>query len=74
MLSVAQGQPWLSQGSLDVLEILSGMRTCTSTLDVLVMLFGMHYHGQEGPARPWGPGARGARARTWGRAPSPPWP
>ena len=37
-------------------------------------------HGQRGPARPLGPGARRARPRTWGRAPGPrgragpPWP
>ncbi len=36
---VTQGQPWLSQGTLDVLVILFGIRTCI--LDVLVILFGI---------------------------------
>ena len=34
---VAQAQPWLSEGNLDVLLILLNMRTCT--LDVLVIFF-----------------------------------
>ena len=39
--NVTQGQLWLSQGALDVMVILLGIRTCT--LDVLVIsckLFG----------------------------------
>ena len=32
---VTQGQPWLSQSTLDVVVILSGIRKCT--LDVLVI-------------------------------------
>ena len=36
---VAQGQPWLSQGPLDVLVI--SLRIRTWTLDVLVILFGI---------------------------------
>ena len=35
---VTQGQTWLSQGTLDVLVILFGIRRCA--LDALVMLFG----------------------------------
>ena len=35
--NVAQGQPCLSQGTLDVLVILFDIRTCT--LDALVILF-----------------------------------
>ena len=37
--NVTQGQLWLSQGTLDVLVVLFGIRTCT--LDVLGILFGI---------------------------------
>ena len=37
--NVTQGQPWLNQGALDLLVILSGIRACT--LDILGLLFGI---------------------------------